>query len=435
MPIVGKTTRNDLIELPPRYPVVARWRLGDEKGENRPGKNLDHFRIDWEADTETEQLVFERLFGTDPIRQMDIVVLGNTIEACFNSYYRLYGTNKTKRKCDGCTIVHSLVSSEIGEPCMCDPDIRDNGSKSQKAKAGVCGADGYFFFTIPQYCAVLGEMVQFMMSTTSLENLQEIGKALVEAETIRGALKFSPFNLSRYSKDFTLSDGEGGAMNVTQWMVRLKPIFGEDVEQRILGIAAPAALPESSTPQLAAASDIVEGEIADNELNAESKQVAESEREQLIADVHEWIDKRFDLDEEQFLFLMGSFTSVEQLVDEFKDRQTLENQIIQEMCIKRGHLVKIYGVRTMQHRNTVKMAIPFGFGMIFSYTREDFGDWSEVARRGYGETVDGQYPHNIATVGDHAFAQVFALPYMSMKLGLTDTGNLKIVRITGDIPF
>ena len=157
MAIKNLTDETTLRELPPRYRVVCKVRLGDEKEERRPGKNLDHFRFDWLD--ETAKMAFEHLFGTDPISQLDIVVLGTNIDSCLDSWYRLYGANNAlKRKCDGCTVIRSLHANEIGNPCVCDVNIRDNGTKSEKAKAGVCQPQGYFYFTIPSLCAILGEM-------------------------------------------------------------------------------------------------------------------------------------------------------------------------------------------------------------------------------------------------------------------------------------
>lgn len=430
MPIKDLTTPKALADTKRGIPIVGDFRKGEEKDDKgRWGKDLEDgsWRVTFREGYEMFEQTFHALFS-DTREPFIIATIDETPDEVFNDFNRLYGSNGLAQiVCDGEQIQFS-ADNKVTQ-CM-DCKAKREAAKTAKEKAQYCTPNAYFRFTIPRFNKALQMPVPFLFqfNVTSQTELQHIKKELKIAHDAKGTLVNELFLLYRNNRRFN----RGGMANdkslaYTLWLDR-------NLEEKADAAQLRLDTGEIETPQLPHG-DTVDSAIPAEELNQDSQAVQLSEREQLIIDVPEWVEKRFDMDMEAFLFQMGSFLTVEELVDAFKDRETLENQIIQEMCIKRKLMVKIYGCRTMPYNKSVRMAIPFGFGMIFSYSRKDFGEWEDVARRGYGEAVDGKYPHNIATPGDHAFAQAFALPFLSMELGLTDTGNLKIVRITGDIPF
>lgn len=216
MPIQGlsdEQTRND---TPVSYPTWAKVKKGAEKPERGVGRNLDYFRFEW-LDSRAEA-IFTEMYGEQP-DSLPIVTLGATVDATFDSYYRMYTSNNAlQRKCDGCTILRASDADLIGRDCMCDPVDIENKAK------GVCLPKGYLYFTIPDLCFKVGYVGQFILGTGSPIEIREMASCLQTVQNTVGTLENQQFILQRSERTFDVDlKGDGRNSKITQFMVELVP--------------------------------------------------------------------------------------------------------------------------------------------------------------------------------------------------------------------
>lgn len=218
MPIQGLTDTATIQKRALPLPVLASVKKGAEKPERGAGKNLDHFRFVW-TDKRAEEM-FNRLYGEDKQHELFITVLGDDVDACLDSSYRLYGSNNVmQRKCDGCTVLASL-RGEKGQNCVCDPVKRDSDDANERR--GQCSPKAYFYFTIPELCKHLGYLGQFVLSTGSVYEMRDIATVLYTVKQSSGKLIGQPFLLRRSEQHYDVILN-GKPSKLTQWNVELVP--------------------------------------------------------------------------------------------------------------------------------------------------------------------------------------------------------------------
>lgn len=232
MPIKGLSDKNTRSNQSLSIPTWGRFRKGDEKPERGVGKNLDYFRIDW--DDLQAQTAFEAIYGDKPDKLM-IATVGHSVEAVFDTWYRLYGSNNAlQRKCDGHTVAKAADASLAGRGCICTPDNRK------------CSEQGYFYFTIPEVCKQLGYIGQFILGTGSPIEIIEMSALLEAVFQSQGSLNFAPFIMQRKSRAFDKTDDRGRPVRYIQSMVQLVP----PIEALFPTLAPALPQPESAQPQL-----------------------------------------------------------------------------------------------------------------------------------------------------------------------------------------
>lgn len=241
MPIQGMSDKETRSEAQISYPLFGKVHKGAEKPQRGPGRNLDHFRIEW-FDI-SAQTAFEVIYGDTP-RSIPIVTLSKEVDAVFDSWYRKYNSNQTlERKCDGCTIVKALNRDLVGQDCFCDPEQRT------KDNSKTCNPQGYLYFTIAEICQRLGYIGQFILGTGSPIEISEISATLQTVYNVTGTLEYQRFMLQRSERKFDI-EINGKPSQVNQWMVEIVPPIDNILK---IGNSAQAQLPVAETPQLESA--------------------------------------------------------------------------------------------------------------------------------------------------------------------------------------
>lgn len=257
MPIIGLSDEQSRNDTPVSYPLLAKVKKGAEKPERGVGKNLPYFRFEW-SDPLAETL-FIKMFGED-VDSLPIVTLGATVDATFDTHYRMYTSNHSlQMMCDGCTVKKAANRDLVGQPCICDPAKRDDDTK-------MCNMKGYLYFTIPDLCMELGYVGQFVLGTGSVIEIAEMSSLLQTVQNTVGTLEYQRFILRRYERRFDIDlDKKGKNKNVLQYMVELvPPITNLLASQK--PYASPTLEAPRNTPQLSAPLrvDKSTGEILDN---------------------------------------------------------------------------------------------------------------------------------------------------------------------------
>src|SRR5690348_7184439 len=98
MPIKSLTTDVDFAQ---GLPLIARLHKGDEKTDNRPGKDLDHFRITFEEQFEYLVPTWEELYGKEPDFFERVYLSAPTVHDAFSSWKEEWTATTMKHRCDG----------------------------------------------------------------------------------------------------------------------------------------------------------------------------------------------------------------------------------------------------------------------------------------------------------------------------------------------
>lgn len=268
MPIQGLSDKQTREENPIDFPLLARVKKGAVKPERGVGRNLDYFRFDW-VDTDAQAL-FESMYGNEP-DTLQIVLLGATTDAAFDSWYRKYGRNEAlQRKCDGCIIAKAANRDLIGGACICDPEARDD--KQHKDHSKMCQPQGLLYFTIADFCARLGYVGMFMLKTGSTYEISKITTLLHGIEMTHGTLVGQVFKMTRVEKSHEV---EG--KNIKDWEVQLTPpiqailpvLSGSGVvpQQSAQLPDAPAQLPSGDSDDSADDDPEPQPAMSDNQIN------------------------------------------------------------------------------------------------------------------------------------------------------------------------
>ena len=83
-PIIGLTDGT------PTMTEVGRIRKGGEKEHNRPGKNLEHFRVTWRKGEQKTQAIFENAHNGSEVKALNCTLAYDAPEECFWAFYTAY---------------------------------------------------------------------------------------------------------------------------------------------------------------------------------------------------------------------------------------------------------------------------------------------------------------------------------------------------------
>jgi len=88
------------------FPIIGHVRKGAPKGENRPGKDLDYFRVEFDGgDAKLMNEQFVKLYGKEP-RELKIMLLDDNIDRVFDAWRETYVSGGLTHRCDGEFIVY-----------------------------------------------------------------------------------------------------------------------------------------------------------------------------------------------------------------------------------------------------------------------------------------------------------------------------------------
>jgi hypothetical protein len=232
MPIKGLTTRAA------GFPEIGHIRKGAPKGENRPGKDLDYFRVEFN-DTDTNSPTrFKEIYGNEP-RAIRIMLPYDDIDQCFDAWREAYSAGQLLHRCDG-EVVH-YPPSERGQPCL----LKDHQDKKRR-----CKPVGRLRVILPEL-ARLGYMT---VHTTSVYDLKNISANLAAIKQLAGRLTGIPMVLRRVEKEISTPTKEGKRKRYKKWLLFIE-VEQTWVEARLAGLQETALLEAGGTPMLASGED------------------------------------------------------------------------------------------------------------------------------------------------------------------------------------
>jgi hypothetical protein len=203
MPIQGLTTRNQY-NRNRAIPRLGKLRKGEEKQGNRPGKDLDYFRVDFEPQYEFLRDVFEGLYTKEP-KEFKVKLIGNTVEQVFPTYYEEWNATTLLHQCDGeKQNIHydtnDMKYSKNAISCL-SPD-------KDTPKCG-CGRIGRLTVMLPDLVDATQIMGAFTIETHSVHDIIQLFNSLMLLEEQLGKLMWLPVTIGRANQEKSYQQQNG----------------------------------------------------------------------------------------------------------------------------------------------------------------------------------------------------------------------------------
>lgn len=258
MPIVGLT------DQAPSFPEIGHIRKGAPKGDNRPGKDLDYFRVEFNDTDANSETRFKELYGDKP-RAIRVMLPYDDIDLFFDAWHEKYTAGKLEHRCDG-EIVH-YPPSERGQPCT----IKNHADAKQRCKPVgrlrviVEGLDRLGYLTV---------------HTTSKYDLLNLSKNLAAIKQFFGRLTGIPLVLRRVEKNISTPTGK----RYKKWLLFFE-VSPEWVQPRLAALRESALLEVSGGLALPTG-DYAEVDESTGELLVEGEAIEGAPRHTIM----HWID-------------------------------------------------------------------------------------------------------------------------------------------------
>lgn len=226
MPIKGLTDRNA------RFPRLGIISKGEPKTGNRPGKDLDYFRlrgtgknpIDPEIDRQ-----FKKVYGERP-KKINVFLPSDNVEGCFESWMEEWSATRLAKRCDGENIL--IIDGKPREHCSFNlvPCVPESCK---------CKPIGRLQVFIPE----IKRLGYFEVQTHSKHDIIRITEQLLAVEQAIGTLKGIPFWLKRVPEEISCPMGNDKRSRQTKWLLQIEAQPIEIQQQRLFGsipVSSPA---------------------------------------------------------------------------------------------------------------------------------------------------------------------------------------------------
>lgn len=215
MAIKGLTTTT------PRPAVIAKLRKGAPKGSNRPGQDLEYFRLD-PIDPADDVLIgaLQTEYGAAP-NHIEIYLPYATAEQNFTAWMEEWSASELVHRCDGETVYaydHRGALVSTGEAC---PYADDQAPRTRQRPG--CAPVGRLEIFIPALVQHAGRFGLVTAETHSKHDLVALSSSLAFYEQNFGDLRGKPFILSRHPREISTPNGKGGRARRTKWLMSLQP--------------------------------------------------------------------------------------------------------------------------------------------------------------------------------------------------------------------
>jgi len=194
MPIVGYTDAAATF-FGDGLPLIGKIRKGDEKPENKPGKDLDHFRVVFEAQFEHLMPEWERIYGPEPREFGMVYLFGDELDEVFSSWMEEWGASETLyHRCDSQHQVKKW-SAEARQYLT----SRNGGMPCESNQGCQCKPVGRLDIVLRDFTEQTGVLGHFLVETHSMHDIIYIHgflkhlKRTMKVESYRGL----PFKFGR----------------------------------------------------------------------------------------------------------------------------------------------------------------------------------------------------------------------------------------------
>ena len=246
MPIRGLTDRNL------SFPEIGQIRKGAPKTENKPGKDLQFFRVEFDEREEKARKTFAERYGAQPT-EINILLPFNEIWRCWDSWYEAYTAGRMVARSDGERFIY-LVDVKTGQVVVKDGEpytehrevvgtyTNSNNKRQEEIK---CKPVGRLKVVIPE----LARMAYLTVMTTSIHDIGNLSAQLEGFKAINGGrIAGIPLILRRRPKKISVPKPDGSRVRMTKWMLSVEA--DPDWVKRMLENLSRSALPEGGNALL-----------------------------------------------------------------------------------------------------------------------------------------------------------------------------------------
>ncbi len=272
MPIKGLTDRGE------GFASIGDIRKGAEKTENRPGQDLEYFRVEFYKGEDEAAELFEEHYGKEPV-SIDILFPFNEIDRCWDAWYEAYLAGAMVARADGevYTYLRDYKNGEVlvdngldvktGKPRPFSPDDIVATWKSKKKNEDVpvhCIPVGRLKVILP----VLRRLAFLTVHTTSIHDIVNISEQLEGLRKIHdGELVGIPIVLKRVPKMISTPGTGGKRVRREKYLISLEadPSWVREKLMDMKRVALPGnGMPLLSEP-VAELPEVVEGIVVEPE--------------------------------------------------------------------------------------------------------------------------------------------------------------------------
>lgn len=225
MPIKGLTDRGL------SFPEIGQIRKGAKKTGNRPGEDLQYFRVEFDEREQKAADEFRRIYGDKPVA-IRVILPFNEIERMWDAWYEGYTAGRMVARADGEIFTYLLDSKtnrllvkngidiETGMP---RPFIEGNPvgyyTSNGKEQPIFAKPSGRLKVIIPE----LQRAVYLTVLTTSIHDIANISDQLRAFQTINGGqLAGIPLVLRRRPKSISTPNTDGTRARRVKWLLSIE---------------------------------------------------------------------------------------------------------------------------------------------------------------------------------------------------------------------
>lgn len=250
------------------FAEIGSIRKGAEKTENKPGKDLEYFRVEFSEGEDEAAEKFANHYKDEP-KQLDILLPFNEIERCWDAWYEAYVSGAMIARADGEIYIYQrdqktgdvLVQNGLdvhkGRPKLFNKEdvVATWTNKKDKEVPVTCKPVGRLRVILP----VLQRLAFLTLHTTSIHDIINISQQLEGIRKINdGKLVGIPIVMKRVPKMISTPRKGGKRVRSKKWLVSLEadPSWVREKLQEMKIAALPgngmALLPEP---------EVIEGEL------------------------------------------------------------------------------------------------------------------------------------------------------------------------------
>lgn len=195
MPIKGLTDKGS-IEIGGGLPRIAKLFKGDKRPENgnRPGKDLDWFRVEFEPEYAYLAPVWEEMYGNQPDTFDHVFLAADSVDDAFSTWLEEWSASGLKHRCDG-----------EGQVLWWDEDTKFmmRARIDCEAPACECKRIGRINLIFSQFVDATGVLGYIAVNTHSVHDIIRIYRYLADIERLNGKLTGIPFIFGRVKRSIT----------------------------------------------------------------------------------------------------------------------------------------------------------------------------------------------------------------------------------------
>lgn len=207
---------------------VGKLRKGDAKpaSGNKPGPDLNYFRMTLEPQHEYLRAAFVEQYGEQPTEFRNVFLAADTADQAFQYFYESWAHARLVRRCDGVMIGVEFAGDRYDttpHACTCNPNKRE------------CGLHGRLDVVLPEFNAITGVLGKFTIETHSIYDVVALRSCMLVAGALANNLPNTafwsiPFRVGRAMKTVPVTiNGQRSLKAMSLLYIGIEPEFNQKV--------------------------------------------------------------------------------------------------------------------------------------------------------------------------------------------------------------